>query len=421
MRRLLPVLLAALVAASCTTRSDRVTVLPSVPTSLVPNGPGEVGTGRCTFSVGGGLGALVSDVMADGPSAGVLLPGDLIVTFGDDPVRTSADLVMAVQERPAGEPVEVSIIRDGGQLAVEVSLGTSAEGRTLLGVIVSTLEDRVEPADLPTAIIDSPLARPVIVDGGLWLLDPTGVAWSDLGAAGPEGALIALDGEVYTVEVRAATTATLIGAISGDTVEIDLIEWNPVSVVGSLGSYGLIGAERTEEGGTVVNAIISVDPEAGSAVWAWITDPASEFPVPLVGYRSPDGDRVMVGLSAAGEALPQLWVLLSEANGQPVATLARGIPDEGAVLGWHDDDRLIVIVGDVSDVALVDPETGTSAQTTMPVEGEPSGLWPVGDGEHILVGDDEGLMLATVGDIERRGLTTSCGPTRVTDIGWTGA
>ena len=160
MRRLLPVLLVVLLSASCATRSDRVTVLPSVPTSLVPNGPGEVGTGRCTFSVGRGLGALVSDVMVDGPSAGALLSGDLIVAFGGDPVRTSADLVTAVQRRPAGESVAVSIIRDGEPLGVEVSLGSSAEGRTLLGVIVSTLEDRVEPADLPPATIDSPLSRP---------------------------------------------------------------------------------------------------------------------------------------------------------------------------------------------------------------------------------------------------------------------
>lgn len=420
MRRLPLVLLVVLVTVSCATRSDRVTAVPSVPTSLVPNGPGDVGTGRCTFSLGGGLGAVISDVIADGPSAGVLFPDDIIVAFGGDPVRTSADLVTAVQSRPAGEPVEVSVLRDGEELTVEVSLGSSAEGRTLLGVLVATFEDQVEPVDLPATTIDSPLARPVVINGGLWLLDPTEVAWLDLGAAAPEGALIALDGEVYTVEVRAATTATVIAAISGEVAEIDLIEWTPVSVIGSLGRYGLIGTERTEADGTVVHAIIAVDPVAGTAEWAWITDPTSEFPVPVVGHRSLDGSRILVGLGTVDEALPERWVLLSEENGQPVAALARGV-DDAAVLGWHDDDRVIAIVGDIGEVALIDPDTATSAQTTMPVEGEPAGLWPVGDGEHILVGDDQGLVLATVGDIERRALTTSCGTALVADLGWNGA
>ncbi len=420
MRRLPLVALVVLLTASCATRSDRVTVLPSVPTSLVPNGPGEVGTGRCTFSLGGGLGALISDVVADGPSAGLLFPDDTIVMFGGDPIRTSADLVTAVQSRPAGEPVEVSVIRDGAQVTVEVSLGTSAEGRTLLGVLVATLEDQVEPADLPATTIDSPLARPVVIDGGLWLLDPSAVAWSSLGVSAPEGAMIALDGEVYTVEVRAANTATLIGAISGDVAEIDFIEWHPVSVIGSLGGYALIGTEGADTDGGVVHAIIAVDPVEGTAVWAWITDPTSEFPVPLVGHRSIDGTRILVGLGTADAGLPERWVLLSEENGQPVAALAQGIGD-AAVLGWHDDDRVIAIVGEIGDVALIDPVTATSVQTTMPVEGEPAGLWPVGDGEHILVGDDQGLVLATVGDIERRALTTSCGAAIVADMGWSDA
>src|SRR3989304_2675816 len=120
MRRLPLVLLVVLVTVSSAPRSDRVTAVPSVPTSLVPNGPGDVGTGRCTFSLGGGLGAVISDVIADGPSAGVLFPDDIIVAFGGDPVRTSAELVTAVQSRPAGEPVEGSVLRDGAELTVEV-------------------------------------------------------------------------------------------------------------------------------------------------------------------------------------------------------------------------------------------------------------------------------------------------------------
>src|SRR3990172_366883 len=99
MRR--PIILLALVvlATSCGTRSNRVTTPPSIPTSLVSNAPGDVGTGQCSFTVGGGLGAVISDVVAAGPTAGTLAIDDVVVGFGGDPIRTSSDLVAAVWER----------------------------------------------------------------------------------------------------------------------------------------------------------------------------------------------------------------------------------------------------------------------------------------------------------------------------------
>jgi hypothetical protein len=419
MRRLLISLLVVLLVTSCATRSDRVTVSPSIPTSLVPNSPDDIGTGRCTFTIGSGLGAVVSDVVVGGPSEGALREDDLIVGFGGDVIRTSADLVAAVQSRSAGDTVTVAAIRDGQPVTAEITLGASAEGRTLLGVIVTTVEDQIEPDAVVDAPIDNPLARPVSIAGGLWMLDPTGITWSALRVSAPAGAMMPIDGDIYTVEVRSAHTATLINAVSGQSLDIDLIEWDPVSVIGTLGHYALIGAERTDADGAVIDrAVIAIDPIAGSAVWAWITDPTSEYSVPIIGHRSLDGSRILVGLGTVDNAVPVLWVLVSEAEGQPVASVAAGIPDPAAVLGWHDADRVIAIVGTVGEVALIDPDTGTSVQSTMPVEGEPTGLWPVGDGEHILVEDGLGLVLATVGDIDRRVLTDSCGASLVADLGW---
>ena len=84
-------------------------------------------------------------------------------------------------------------------------------GRPILGVLVSTFEDRREPEELEEQPIATPLARVVSVGGELWVLDPAGITWSPLGAATPEGAMIASDGEVYTVEVSAIGSADLIG------------------------------------------------------------------------------------------------------------------------------------------------------------------------------------------------------------------
>src|SRR3989304_5556176 len=79
----IPVVVVAvmLIAAACATRSDRVTALPAVPTSLVPNAPNDVGTGRCTFTIGRGQGALVSEGLPTGPAAGVLAVADVVTAF----------------------------------------------------------------------------------------------------------------------------------------------------------------------------------------------------------------------------------------------------------------------------------------------------------------------------------------------------
>jgi hypothetical protein len=418
-RRLILLALVVVLSPACATRSDRVTTPPSIPTSLVPNGPGEVGTGRCSFAVGGGLGARITDIVVDGPAAATLLVDDVIVGFGGEPIRTSSDLVAAVRARAAGDTVSVEALRNGQPITAPVTLGSSAEGRTLLGVIVTTLEDRIEPKDVASVPLPGPLTRVVAVADGLWLLDPLGITWSSLGIPTPEGALVSVDGDVFTVEVTDEHSVRLIGEVSGRTVDVDLIEWDAVSVIGTLNDSLLIGTERRDAAGAVQDrGVIAVDPATGRPGWVWITDPASATPVPLIGYRSLDGTRILVGLGATDATAPVLWVLVSEQDGQPVAAVAAGLSADTAVLGWYDGDRVIAIVDTIGDVALIDPDTGTSVRTTMPVSGEPAGIWPVGDGANVLVEDGSGLVLAAVGSADRRLLTASCGASRLTDLGW---
>jgi serine protease Do len=71
-----------------------------------------------------GSGVLVSEVHEGQPAdkAG-LVPGDLIVQLGDDPVSDSQALVRAVGGRSAGEKVVVQILRDGQSKTLKVALG----------------------------------------------------------------------------------------------------------------------------------------------------------------------------------------------------------------------------------------------------------------------------------------------------------
>ncbi len=421
-RRLSVTFLALLLGiSSCATRSGRVTETPVVPTSLVPNGPGDIGTGRCTFTVGAGRGALVSDILPAGPAVDVLAIDDVVKAFDGVEIRTSADLVDAVRERSVGDTVTLEGIRDGQPLTVEVTLGESAEvaGRAVLGVMVATFEERLEPDQLEAANIDDPLSRVVAISGRLWVLDPVSIAWSPLDIPTPTGALIVSDGEIYTVEVAGVGAAQLIGAISGEVITVDLAEWTAVSIMGSMGSLALLGAERRDAAGEVMEyGIIAVDPAVGAARWVWITEPDSPNPVPRAGYRSIDGETVLVALGSPESEGAGLWILLREVGGQPTADVAAGIPAEAQMVGWHDATRVIAVIGPIDQPTIIDPVTGTTVESTLPVTSPAVRMWAVGDGGHVLVEDGDGLVLAEVGGAERRLLTASCGPAVVTEVGW---
>lgn len=73
-------------------------------------------------------GALVADVVANGPAAAAgLKPGDVILRFAGEPVKDAGSLPPMVGQRSPGEPVEVRIVRDGERMTLDVELGKRSE------------------------------------------------------------------------------------------------------------------------------------------------------------------------------------------------------------------------------------------------------------------------------------------------------
>ncbi|WP_300067221.1 Do family serine endopeptidase [uncultured Ruegeria sp.] len=99
-------------------------------------------------------GALVSDVVSGSPADGVLLQGDVILSFNDDAVDSSRDLPILVGTTKVGTNSILTVLRDGKQEQLELTIGqyqtaeadvdstvdTNVSG-TALGVTVAPLTE----------------------------------------------------------------------------------------------------------------------------------------------------------------------------------------------------------------------------------------------------------------------------------------
>ncbi len=72
-------------------------------------------------------GALVSEVLPDSPSQGVLQPGDVITAFGGKPVGSSSDLPKLVAAAKSGQDASIEVIRNGRVETLTVQVGAYDE------------------------------------------------------------------------------------------------------------------------------------------------------------------------------------------------------------------------------------------------------------------------------------------------------
>ncbi len=76
-------------------------------------------------------GAIVADVRAGMPAEAVgLKPGDVILSLDDETIETPADLSRAVGARDPGDDVQLTVLRDGDEIGVEVTLAALPGSKT---------------------------------------------------------------------------------------------------------------------------------------------------------------------------------------------------------------------------------------------------------------------------------------------------
>lgn len=105
-------------------------------------------------------GAMVIDVTRTGPADGSLLEGDIILTFDGKPIPRMRDLPRVVAETEVGKKVPVTVLRNGAELTVEITLGRLEAGEQLLAnAEQQVLEDLMptepeEPIGPPPGLTD---------------------------------------------------------------------------------------------------------------------------------------------------------------------------------------------------------------------------------------------------------------------------
>nr|WP_245293332.1 Do family serine endopeptidase [Mongoliimonas terrestris] len=85
-----------------------------------------------SLGIGASRGALVAGVTEGGPAASAdIKAGDVIVSFNGQPIREMRELPRLVANTPIGREVDVTLIRDGQEVTVKVTLGRLEEGETV--------------------------------------------------------------------------------------------------------------------------------------------------------------------------------------------------------------------------------------------------------------------------------------------------
>lgn len=81
-------------------------------------------------------GALISNMVRNGPAhRAKLLPGDVVVMFGDRPVKSRADLQRLIQNSAVGTATTVTILRQGETLQLNVTVGERPSSVETKGIL----------------------------------------------------------------------------------------------------------------------------------------------------------------------------------------------------------------------------------------------------------------------------------------------
>ena len=378
----------------------------------------------CAFQIGDGRGVSIDDIIPSSGADGVLVVGDLLVGFDGKSIANADELRDALGGHEVGDQISVDVIREGEQVSAEILLGSNPDApeRPLLGVLIVTDFEQVDPMDVGTSTQVGNLARTIGIGDSIYVLDPATGNWLALGVEVPIEAWAAAGNSILTLENSGTADSALVDAVSGDRLVFDLGDWWAVSLLGTIGSDVVVSAQRLVEGETNLAepAVVSLDFDDRSVEWIWQLNQG--IGVPVATFPSPDGTRLLVAGQSQDDDLFR-YTILSATQGTPMSSPDTLAAAEGTVaMGWYDDNSFLVSTN-AGVLQLIDAVTGVSKEVTLPpAVGQVSRLTTAGDGVHLLADSGTGLiMLDLEGSTEIRTLADHCLIGLLGNNGWTAA
>ncbi|GAA3722248.1 PDZ domain-containing protein [Spinactinospora alkalitolerans] len=119
--------------------------------------------------------AVVAGVSEGMPAEGLLETGDLITRIDGEAVADKAEAVEEVQDREPGDPVELTVSRDGETEEVVVESAESEEGDPVIGVLVGNDLEFPFEVDISVGEIGGPSAGMMFALGIMDRLSPEGL------------------------------------------------------------------------------------------------------------------------------------------------------------------------------------------------------------------------------------------------------
>ena len=375
----------------------------------------------CGFQVGEGLGVNIDDVIADSGADGVLVIGDRLVAVNGEGIANADQLREALGQQQVGDTVSIDVIREGEEVTTEILLGPNPDApeRPMLGVMIVTAFDRLEPTEVGAVLETGTLARAVGIGPSIYILDPVSGTWATLGVETPDGTWAAAGESILTLENPSTPESALVDTVTGDRLVFDLGDWWAVNLLGSLGSDTVMSVARPIPGeATLVEvAVVVIDFHRRAVEWIWQID--QPLGIPVASFPSPDGARLLVaGQDQEDDVLR--YTVLSATDGFPMAssdTLAAA--EDTVALGWFDEQSFMVSTG-TGSLLMVDAASGVSSEAALPAAiGQVSRLATVGDGTNLLAEIGSSLVkLDLAGTSEIRTLADHCSVGHIGSLGW---
>lgn len=185
---------------------------------------------------------LVAAVVTDGPSDGVIEPGDIIVEVAGQPTSTPAEVVAIVQAAKPGAELPLVVERDGERVPLTVTVGANPEDpqRSYLGVTIRALYSAPFDIEFTLDGVGGPSAGLVFALSIIDELTPESLTGGEViagtGTIDPVGNVGAIGGIGQKMDAAAEAGATLFLAPTANcsTVRAETPEGLEVAAVSTL-------------------------------------------------------------------------------------------------------------------------------------------------------------------------------------------